>query len=118
MPERKGLAPGYEQKSFDAAEKRGKLRLIGSRGGRDGSVTVHQDADLYAVLLERGERVSHGIANGRGAWVQVARGVIAVNGQTLEAGDGLAIEDAGQLDLEGQDSAEVLLFDMAMSAEN
>ncbi|HWJ18621.1 MAG TPA: pirin family protein [Geobacterales bacterium] len=113
IPEREGLKPGYEQKGFEAAEKRGKLRLIGSRSGRDGSVTIHQDADLYATLLERGESVTHALKAGRSAWVQVASGSIAVNGQKLEAGDGMAVEGAGDLSLEAEASAEVLLFDMA-----
>jgi redox-sensitive bicupin YhaK (pirin superfamily) len=113
IPEREGLKPSYEQKCFEAAEKRGKLRLIGSRSGRDGSVTIHQDADLYATLLERGESVTHALKAGRSAWVQVASGSIAVNGQKLEAGDGMAVEGAGDLYLEAEASAEVLLFDMA-----
>ena len=113
LPEREGLKPSYEQKVFEAAEKRGQLRLIGSRSGRDGSVTIHQDADLYATLLEVGESVTHGLKAGRSAWVQVASGSIAVNGQKLEAGDGMAVEGAGDLHLEAETSAEVLLFDMA-----
>ena len=100
IPEREGLSPGYEQKTFEAAEKRGRLRLIASHGGRDGSVAIHQDADLYATLLEAGETVSHALKAGRGAWVQVARGSIAVNGHRLDAGDGMAIEGAGDLRLE------------------
>ncbi len=115
IPEREGVKPGYEQKNFGAAEKRGKLRLIASHGGRDDSVAIHQDADLYATLLEAGETVSHTLNAERGAWVQVARGSIAVNGQKLEAGDGMAIEGAGDLRLEAGASAEVLLFDMAMA---
>jgi redox-sensitive bicupin YhaK (pirin superfamily) len=113
IPESEGLEPSYEQKVFEAAEKRGKLRLIGSRSGRDGSVTIHQDADLYATLLEAGESVTHEVAAGRSVWVQVANGSIAVNGQKLEAGDGMAVEGAGGLRLEAETAAEVLLFDMA-----
>jgi hypothetical protein len=116
LPERKGLTPGYEQKSFDAALKRGKLCLIGSRGGREGSVIIHQDAELYATLLEAGQRVAHFLAEGRGAWVQVVRGSITVNSEVLQTGDGMAVEGADEIQIEGQDSAEVLLFDMAMSA--
>ncbi len=115
VPEREGLAPSYEQKTFEAAEKRNRLRLIASRGGRDGSVAIHQNADLYATLLEAGETVSHALNAERGAWVQVARGAIAVNSQRLEAGDGMAVEGAGDLRLEAETSAEVLLFDMAMA---
>ena len=113
VPEREGLKPGYEQKTFEPGEKRGHLRLIGSRDGREGSVTIHQDADLYATLLEAGESVSYAIDAGRGAWVQVARGSINVNGQRLEPGDGMAIEGGGGLRLEAETPAEVLLFDMA-----
>ena len=113
IPERKGLKPGYEQKTFAGSEKAGRLRLIGSCDGRDGSVTIHQDVDLLATVLERGEIVSHALAVDRIAWVQVARGSIKLNGQLLEAGDGLAVETQGELRLESESSAEVLLFDMA-----
>jgi len=113
IPDRKGLAPGYEQKTFVASEKSGRLRLIGSRDGRDGSVTVHQDVDIYATVLEPGETVSHALAADRIAWIQVARGSIKLNGQLLEAGDGLAVQTQGELLLKSESSAEVLLFDMA-----
>ncbi len=115
LPEREGLKPSYEQKTFQAAEKRGALRLIGSRDGREGSITVHQDADVYATALEQGEAVSHALKAGRGAWVQVALGSVAINGQRLEAGDGMAVEAGGDLRLEAESSSEVLLFDMAMA---
>jgi redox-sensitive bicupin YhaK (pirin superfamily) len=113
LPESRGLAPGYEQRTFAAEEKRGRLRLIGSRDGRDGSVTIHQDVELYATILAAGDRVSHDLGNGRIAWVQVARGSIRLNGEPLGPGDGAAIATAGQLHLEGTDAAEVLLFDMS-----
>ena len=112
IPERKGLKPGYEQKTFAASEKAGTLRLIGSPSGRDGSVTIHQDVDLYATVLEQGASVSHRLAADRIAWVQVARGAIRLNGELLQAGDGLAVAAAGELRIEGQSNAEVLLFDM------
>jgi hypothetical protein len=112
IPEKKGLAPGYEQKSFTVAEKRGRLRLVGSRDGRDGSVTIHQDVDLYATLIGKGEVVKHAIRPGRGGWIQVARGSIALNGEILNAGDGVAVSTSGPLTLEGVADAEVLLFDM------
>ena len=115
IPEREGVKPGYEQKTFDASEKRGRLRLMASRGGREGSVSLHQDADVYATLLEPGEKVSHVLGAGRGAWVQVASGSVAVNGERLETGDGMAINGAGDLSLESQTPAEVLLFDMTMA---
>lgn len=112
LPERKGLEPGYEQKTFPAAEKRGKLRLVGSRDGRDGSVTIHQDVDLYATILGDGDKVSHELNPGRIAWVQVASGTVTLNGEQLYPGDGVAIENAGTLELAGTSETEVLLFDM------
>ena len=113
MPETKGLAPGYEQKSFSADEKHGRLRLVASRDGRDGSVTVHRDADVYATLLAKDESVTHALKAGRVGWVQVARGRVTLNGERLEAGDGAAIETPGTFTLAGTTEAEVLLFDMA-----
>lgn len=112
IPEKRGLAPGYEQKAFSDAEKRGRLRLIGSRDGRDGSVTIHQDVDLYAALLGEGDAVEHTVAAGRGGWVQVARGIVSVNGEELREGDGVAISTSGHLRIAGHEAAEVLLFDM------
>ena len=113
IPERQGLKPSYEQKYFPAAEKRGKLRLVGSQDGRDGSVTIHQDVDLYATLLEPGESVSHRMTAGRGAWVQVIDGALTVNGEALRAGDGVSISGADELHLEAQPATEALVFDMA-----
>lgn len=114
LPERKGIEPGYEQKTFPEAEKRGKLQLVGSRAGREGSITIHQDVDLYATLLQNGETVTHALAEGRVAWVQVVRGAVQLNGQSLTAGDGAAIDQESHLTLQGAASeAEVLLFDMA-----
>ena len=113
IPERRGLEPGYEQKSFPDEEKRGRLRLVASRDGREGSVKVHQDASLYATILSAGQRVAHELAAGRLAWVQVAKGAARLNGEALEAGDGAAIDVSGTLELEGVRDAEVLLFDMA-----
>jgi redox-sensitive bicupin YhaK (pirin superfamily) len=111
VPETKGLKPSYEQRTFSELDKRGTLRLIGSHDGRDGSVTIHQDIDLYAAVLPPGTSVSHDLDKGRQAWVQVARGSVAVNGMALNAGDGLAASDSGVLAIEGD--GEVLLFDMA-----
>lgn len=112
LPERRGITPSYEQKAFSTADKAGRLCLVGSRNGRDGSVVIHQDVDLYATLLENGQTVTHTLADGRIAWVQVARGSVVLNGDVLQAGDGVAIESATELRLEGQTSAEVLVFDM------
>ena len=113
IPERRGLEAGYEQKSFPDEEKRGRLRLVASRDGREGSVKVHQDASLYATILGKGQRVAHELAAGRLAWVQVAKGSARLNGEALEAGDGAPIDASGTLELEGVRDAEVLLFDMA-----
>jgi redox-sensitive bicupin YhaK (pirin superfamily) len=116
VPERKGLKPSYEQKTFPAQDKRGRLRLVGSRDGREGSVTIHRDVDLYAALLKEGDAaVSHRISNGRAGWVQVAQGTVTVNGEELRAGDGLAVEEPGELELIGTSrEADVLLFDLAL----
>ena len=112
LPEKTGLQPGYEQKTFSDDDKRGRLRLIGSRDGRDGSVTIHQDVDLYATLLDAGDSVSHEIDAGRKGWVQVARGSVVLNDSELDAGDGVAIEGPAAATLTGSNTAEVLLFDM------
>ena len=112
LPESKGLEPSYEQKHFAAEDKRGRLRLVGSRDGRDGSVTIHQDADLYATLLGDGDTVSHELAEGRKGWVQVARGSAMLNEQPLDAGDGVAVEGPATIGLTGTSDSEILLFDM------
>lgn len=114
VPERQGLAPSYEQKTFTDADKHGKLRLIGSRDGRDGSVTIHRDVDLYATLLYEGESVAHEMAKDRGAWIQVARGAVTINGERLGAGDGASIEAAGRIVITGTEFSEVLLFDLKL----
>ena len=113
VPERKGLAPGYEQRAFPEEEKRGKLRLVASRDGRDGSVRVHQDVSLFATLLEPGKSVTHSLRPDRHAWVQVVRGAVTANGQALSAGDGAAVSKVETLEIRGEQPAEVLLFDLA-----
>ncbi len=113
IPEKRGIAPGYEQRTFAADEKRGRLRLIGSRDGNDGSVTIHQDVRLFAALLEPGESVSHTVEAGRTAWVQVARGSLSANGETVAGGDGIAVKSTGELMIEASASSEVLVFDLA-----
>ena len=115
VPEEEDLQPSYEQKAFADDEKRGKLRLIGSRDGRDGSITIHRDVDLYVTLLSNGETVGHELVEGRGAWLQVARGAVTVNGEALKAGDGLSIAEAGSISVTGSSEAEVLLFDLNLS---
>lgn len=112
LPESEGLEPGYEQKTFSEADKRGALRLIGSREGREGSVTIHQDVDVYAACLGEADEVTHRLAAGRRAWVQLARGRAEVNGTPLEAGDGVGLADQSLVALRGVSEAEVLLFDM------
>ena len=112
LPEKDGLEPGYEQKAFSDGEKRGQLRLVGSRDGRDGSVTIHQDVDLYATLLGDGDSVGHELAEDRKAWVQVATGTAVLNGESLEPGDGVAIDGPANIQLTGSSDTEVLLFDM------
>ena len=113
LPDRTGIAPSYEQTLFPDEEKRGRLRLVASPDGADGSVMIHQDARLYATLLAPGEEVSHPLAPGRHAWVHVARGKASLNGRPLEAGDGAAISAEERLTLRGDGQAEVLLFDLA-----
>ena len=112
LPDTEGLEPEYEQSSFAVAAKRGRLRLIVSADGRDGSLKIHQDVDLYASVLEPGEAVGHELAPGRHAWLQVARGAIDVNGQRLQEGDGAAVIDEARLEIEGHANAEFLLFDL------
>jgi len=112
LPDRNGHKPGYEQKSFPEAEKRGKFRLIAGPDGKDGSVTIHQDAKLYVSKLEHGEAVKYQVGEGRYAWLQVAKGAVELNGKNLEAGDGAAVSEEQQLTVKGVVAAEVLLFDL------
>ncbi len=114
VPEQQGLAPSYEQKFFGDDEKRNALRLVGSRTGRDGSVTIYRDVDLYASRLADGGTVRHALQSGRAAWLQVARGTVRLNGTQLHPGDGVGIETAGAIEVSGtSDDAEILLFDIA-----
>jgi len=113
LPERQGLAPGYEQRAFPAAEMQGRLRLVAARDGRDGSVTVHQDVRLLAARLAPGEEIVHSLAPGRHAWLQIVRGALVMNGTTLAAGDGAAVSDEARLALAASAPSELLLFDLA-----
>ncbi|HEY3358316.1 MAG TPA: pirin family protein [Polyangia bacterium] len=116
VPARRGLTPGYEQRAFPAAERRGRLRLMAAPEGAavaDGALTIHQDVSLYGTLLEPGEQVRHPLAPGRHAWVHVARGAVEVNGRALTAGDGAALSDEAAVSLTAAAPAEVLLFDLA-----
>ena len=112
LPQQIGLKPGYEQKMFSREEKQGVFCLVGSQNGRDGSVTIHQDVDLYVTLLQDGDELSYELAANRKAWVQVAGGTVDMNGNQLAQGDGVAIEGVGTITLAGTPDAEVLLFDM------
>jgi redox-sensitive bicupin YhaK (pirin superfamily) len=111
-PARAGSEPSYEQKAFADDDKRGRLRLVASPDGADGSVTIHQDARVYATLLGPGRQVVHRLAPGRHAWVHVARGSLTLNGERLSAGDGAAISAEPTLTLVGEQDAEALLFDL------
>jgi quercetin 2,3-dioxygenase len=113
LPALRGIAPSYEQKHFSVAEKRGRLRLVASPDGRDGSVTIHTDARLHAGLFEAGERAELVLEATRHAWVQLARGSARVNGVELGAGDGAALSDETSLRVEGIAGAELLVFDLA-----
>lgn len=113
LPEQAGLPPGYEQRAFPAEEKRGQLRLVASRDGREGSVIIHQDVSLYLASLAGGKQVRYALAPARHAWVQVARGSALLNGVALRAGDGAAVGEEELLRLDGREEAEVLLFDLA-----
>jgi len=113
LPERRGLSPGYEQKNFSREDLRGKLKLIASPEGKEGSVIVHQDALLYGSTLEAGEEVAYAIAPGRGIWLQVARGALSLNGHALKEGDGAAVSDEQDLRIKANAASELLLFDLA-----
>jgi len=110
LPERNGISPSYEQKRFEAADRRGKLRLIASPDARNGAVKVHQDVEIYSSLLDD-QTVTHTFKPGRSGWIQVARGEAEVNGQKLSAGDGAAVSDEKAVEISGR-GAEVLLFDL------
>jgi redox-sensitive bicupin YhaK (pirin superfamily) len=113
FPDKQGYTPAYDQKHFSAAEKRGKLRLVVSPDGRDGSVKIRQGNELYAAVLAPGETVQHALQPERHAYVQVARGSVTLNGNKLATGDGAAISQEKALELTGVEDAEVLLFDLA-----
>jgi redox-sensitive bicupin YhaK (pirin superfamily) len=113
MPNVTGIEPGYEEKRFDSAQKRGRLRLIASPDGADGSVRIHQDARLYAGLFDGEEQWSGALPAGRRGWLHVARGEVTANGIALKAGDALKLVDEPQLELKQGKQAEILLFDLA-----
>jgi redox-sensitive bicupin YhaK (pirin superfamily) len=113
MPDKQSHMPGYEQKSFATEEKQGKLRVIASPDGKNRSVKINQDAQLYVSLLKPGQEVKHEFSEGRAGWLQVAKGGVELNGQKLSQGDGAAITDESNLTIKGVQDAEVLLFDLA-----
>lgn len=112
LPERAGLEPGYEQTAFPERAQRGRLVPVASRDGRQGSLTIHQDAMLYLARLGPGEAIEHLLARDRNAWVQLAGGAVTLNGQALHAGDGAAIRGERSLRIAGRDEAHVLVFDL------
>lgn len=114
FPDTQNIAPSYQETHFSPDAKRNQLRLIASPDGADGSLLIHQDARIYATILEGGERLTHVLADGRGAYVQVARGRLQVNGITLEAGDALQASEETVLTLENGQDAEVLVFDLPL----
>jgi redox-sensitive bicupin YhaK (pirin superfamily) len=113
IPKSNGLAPSYEQKSFSDADKRGRLKLIGSRDGSEGSIAFQQDVAIYASILDAGQAIERRIEPGRGAWLQVARGALTVNDVQLAEGDGAAIVDEKVIVIRGVTAPEFLLFDLA-----
>lgn len=112
LPQARGIEPSYEQKTFSDEQKRGRLRVVASPDGRDGSVTIHTDALIYAGIFGAGERAELALTPGRHAWVQVARGTVRVSGETLRAGDGAALSDEATLRIEGTEGGELLVFDL------
>ena len=112
LPDQQGLKPRYEQKAFPIEEKRGKLRLIAAKDGRDGAVTIHQDVNLYTSVLEPGDVVNYHVQPHRYAWLQIAQGIATLNGEELRAGDGVQISVEEQLEISTQVGAEILLFDL------
>jgi redox-sensitive bicupin YhaK (pirin superfamily) len=113
LPNQRGMKPSYEQQTFGPEQKQGRLRIVASPDGREGSVTIHADASVYAGLFDAGESAELELGPGRQAWVQIARGNLRVNGQELQAGDGAAITSEDRVRVEGTTGGEVLLFDLA-----
>jgi len=112
FPEKKGIKPGYEQKSFSVEERTNRLKLLASREAEDGSVTIHQDARVYGSLLGRGKEVQHENRGDRYTWIQLAKGTLDVNGEILSAGDGAAVSGAEKLRISAREDSHFLLFDL------
>jgi redox-sensitive bicupin YhaK (pirin superfamily) len=115
FPEKHGITPSYEQKHYDESERKDTLRLVASHDGRNGSTTINQDADVYASLLTNGSALQHAFGHGRGGFLQVARGAVTVNGESLQAGDSIEIENEPAITITSasNEQAEFLLFDLA-----
>ncbi len=113
LPDRQNITPRYDQRNFSLAEKQGKLRLVGSKDGREGSVVIHQDINLYVSVLSAGDEIEFEVVPGRFAWLQVARGLVTLNGQSLQAGDGVQVNSPELLELTTDSTAEILLFDLS-----
>ncbi|MEM1114503.1 MAG: pirin family protein [Pseudomonadota bacterium] len=112
LPNERGLQPSYQQEAFPASDKHNRLRLVGSGDGREGSVSINRDVDLYASLLDAGVSLQHSIALDRRVWLQIVRGEVEANGLCLTTGDGLALADTAQVELIAAAESEILLFDM------
>jgi redox-sensitive bicupin YhaK (pirin superfamily) len=112
LPEEKGLEPGYEQKLF-GDERNGRLRLVASRNGSEGSVQIQQDLSMFASVLANGEGVTHHLERERHAWLQVVLGTVLVGGEELSEGDGASFSDVGTIDIQSSGESELILFDMA-----
>ncbi len=113
LPERQGLEPSYEQRAIDLSESRGRMRVVASRDGREGSLTIHADAAIYVATVAGNEVVHHAVAPGRHAWLQVLRGSVEVNGETLDTSDGAAVSEGADLRIRAASDAEIMLFDLA-----
>jgi len=113
LPETRNLPPSYEEKAFSAADKQGRLRLVASQDARDGTARIHQDASVYASMLEPGQTVRHRLAPGRGAWIHLVSGAATANGKLLATGDGAAIEQEAEIEIVATAATELLLFDLA-----
>jgi len=113
LPERRGLAPAYDQRAFDAPERQGRFRVVAAPDGRDGALTIRQDAEVSLATLGAGEQVSHLIRPGRYAWLQVLRGAVTVNGQPAAVGDGVALSEESRVAVQAEVPSEVMLFDLA-----
>jgi redox-sensitive bicupin YhaK (pirin superfamily) len=113
LPDRRGVTPSYEQRVFTEVDRAGRLRLVASPDGADGSLRIHQDARLFLTTLSQGQTASHSLEHGRAAWVQVLRGRTTLNGNALVAGDGAAVIEEAKLEMSAQERSEIMVFDLA-----